>query len=464
MSLLSALDPIISVLPEVEKPAQAPALKQKLIWTGIALLIFAIMGVITPIGINPEAAQAGWLQNIQVILASKIGTLATLGIGPIVMSSIILQLLNGAQILKFDLGSPEGKKRFQGLQKILAIGFALFEAGVYVSSGFVPALPGSQLLLIGQLAFAAIILIYLDEVVSKHGIGSGVGLFIAAGVSFEIIWRALSPLTSDGGIFGTGSFVGLVPQLFSGLMNGEVLETAVFPLVFTIVVFLVVVYAESMKIEIPLTLGRVRGFGSRYPLKFLYVSNIPVILAAALFANVQMFGVALQSAGFPILGDFDANNQPIGGIAYYLQTPYGALGSVSQATATLGNLNEILHILIFTAAMLAFCIVFGRFWVDMAGQSSHAVASQLQRVGLQIPGFRRDERVTERVLDRYIPIVTILGSMAVGLLAVFADLTGALGSGTGLLLTVGILYRLYEELASQQVFEAHPGLRSLVGG
>lgn len=458
MSLQSMLDPIIKVLPEVEKPAQTPALKQRLIWTGLALLIFALLGVINPIGVNTAASQAGWLQNIQVILASKIGTLATLGIGPIVMSSIILQLLSGAQILKFDLASAEGKRRFQGLQKLLAIGFCFFEAGVYVTSGFVPALPGSQVLLIAQLAFAAILLLYLDEVVSKHGIGSGVGLFIAAGVSFEVIWRAFAPIQVN------GQFVGLALQFFDSLMRGEFLETAIFPIMFTIIVFLVVVYAESMKIEIPLTLGRVRGFGSRYPLKFLYVSNIPVILAAALFANVQMFGVAMQSAGFPVLGNFDSNNRPVGGLAYYLQTPYGALGTIAQAGTTLGNFNEIIHILVFAGAMVGLSIVFGRFWVDMAGQGSHAVASQLQRVGLQIPGFRRDERVTERVLDRYIPIVTVLGSASVGLLAVFADLTGALGSGTGLLLTVGILYKLYEELASQQMFEMHPGLRSLVGG
>lgn len=458
MSLQSMLDPIIRILPEVEKPAQTPALKQRLIWTGLALLIFALLGVINPIGVNTAASQAGWLQNIQVILASKIGTLATLGIGPIVMSSIILQLLSGAQILKFDLASPEGKRRFQGLQKLLAIAFCFFEAGVYVTSGFVPALPGAQVLLIAQLAFAAILLLYLDEVVSKHGIGSGVGLFIAAGVSFEVIWRAFAPIQVN------GQFVGLILQFFDSLMRGEFLETAIFPILFTVIVFLVVVYAESMKIEIPLTLGRVRGFGSRYPLKFLYVSNIPVILAAALFANVQMFGVAMQSAGFPILGEFDSNNRPVGGLAYYLQTPYGALGTIAQAGTTLGNFNEIFHILVFTGAMVGLSIVFGRFWVDMAGQGSHAVASQLQRVGLQIPGFRRDERVTERVLDRYIPIVTVLGSAAVGLLAVFADLTGALGSGTGLLLTVGILYKLYEELASQQMFDMHPGLRSLVGG
>jgi preprotein translocase subunit SecY len=47
---------------------------------------------------------------------------------------------------------------------------------------------------------------------------------------------------------------------------------------------------------------------------------------------------------------------------------------------------------------------------------------------------------------------------------VLADLTGALGTGTGILLTVGIVYRMYEELAAEQAFEMMPGLRGILGG
>jgi preprotein translocase subunit SecY len=122
--------------------------------------------------------------------------------------------------------------------------------------------------------------------------------------------------------------------------------------------------------------------------------------------------------------------------------------------------QAILYLLFFTVI----CVVFGKLWVELAGQGSEAVSEQLQRSGMSIPGFRRDPRVIRQVLDRYIPTITILGSVFVAVLAGFADLTNALGTGTGILLTVGIVYRLYEDLAKQQLFESNPMLAKLVGG
>jgi len=453
---LEFLKPLIGILPEVETPKEKPVLKQRLMWTGAGLLIFAVLGITMPVGIG-ETSQAGFLSNLQLIMASKIGTLATLGIGPIVMASIILQLLVGAKIINMNLQDPEQKKLFQGTQKLLAIAFAFFEAIIYVSSGFVPA--NNAALVIAQLAAGAIVLIYLDEVISKYGIGSGVGLFIAAGVSFTIVWQAFSWVSSP----GTGSFIGLIPQVLQGTITGDIPETAIYPLVFTVLVFLLVVYAESIKLEVPLTFGRIRGYGAKYPLKFFYVSNIPVILAAALFANVQLWGVAMEGMGFPLLGHFE-NNQPVDGIARYLKAPYGELSTPTQFGLTLGNFDAVLNIMVYTLAMVVFCVVFGKFWVEMSGMGAKQVAGQLQNVGLHVPGFRRDPRVIEMVLERYIPMITILGSAAVGGLAVLADVTGALGTGTGILLTVGILYRMYEELAAQQAFEMMPALKALLGG
>ena len=456
---LKILKPIIKLLPEIAPPKEKPALKQKMYWVAFALVVFAIFGVIKPIGIA-EMGQSAFLDNLQLITASNIGTLATLGIGPIVMASIILQLLMGAKIINIDLQDPEQKKLYQGLQKLAGILFAFFEGGIYVMSGFIPAAPGlfNVILLIMQISFAAIILMYLDELVSKYGIGSGIGLFIAAGVSFTIVWRALSWVTTP----GTDTFIGLIPQLFQGIMTGGNIELAIYPLIFTVLVFLAVVFAESMKIEIPLTFGRIKGYGAKYPLKFLYVSNIPVIFAAALLANVQLIGLVLQSAGFPILGTF-IDNQPVNGIAHYLQAPYGALATPTQIGITLSSFDAVLNIIIYAIVMIILCIIFGKFWAEISGMGSKQVAGQLQQVGLHVPGFRRDPRVIESVLDRYIPIITITGSAAVGVLAVFADLTGALGTGTGLLLTVGILYKMYEELAAQQAAEIMPMLKGLLG-
>ena len=48
-------------------------------------------------------------------------------------------------------------------------------------------------------------------------------------------------------------------------------------------------------------------------------------------------------------------------------------------------------------------------------------------------------------------------------MAALADMTGALGTGTGILLTVGILYRMYQDLENQHMFDSFSSLGGLFG-
>src|SRR3989338_7419103 len=141
------------------------------------------------------ANQLERFQFFSVILGAEFGSIISLGIGPIVTASIVLQLLNGSGILKLDLTKPEGKKTFQGLQKLLAIFFIIFESAIFVLMGGLSpdaALIGTpiygqlEMLLIFQLFLGAMMVLFMDEVISKWGFGSGISLFIAAGVSKSI--------------------------------------------------------------------------------------------------------------------------------------------------------------------------------------------------------------------------------------------------------------------------------------
>ncbi len=503
------LDPIIAILPDVKRPVRRPELKTRLMWVAIALTIFFLLSAVSPIGLLTPARLAkiqttdpakyavlqqqyaqvlqrvAFLENVQTVLASRLGSLGTLGIGPIVMASIILQLLVGAEILQMD------KRRYMAATKVGGILFAFFEAFVYVASGFLPVeptgisllpIPGiahifdiNAILVMIQIALGSVILLFLDEVVSKWGIGSGIGLFIVGGVSQTIMYRSLSPTTGSVVIF------------LNNLINqGVVSMDIIMPLLATIAVFLIVVYGEGMRIEIPLTLGRISGAaGGRFPIKLFYVSNIPVILSSALFANVQLFASALANAGYPWLGRFGANGMPLPDLvlslnphefsiplAWAVRAPYGVISGwtainqyfLNPAQTLFGVIPiELIHIILYLSAMIVSCAIFGMFWVETTGMGPKQVARQLQSAGLAIPGFRRDPRVIERVLERYIPTVTIIGSIAVGVLAALANLTGAYGTGTGILLSVGILYRLYEELMAAQLTELHPALKQFLG-
>ncbi|MCH7902675.1 hypothetical protein IIC68_02895 [archaeon] len=242
------------------------------------------------------------------------------------------------------------------------------------------------------------------------------------------------------------------------------------PIIFTLLVFLVVVYAEGIHVNIPITMGR-RGTGGRYPVKFLYVSNMPVILSVALFANFSIWAALAKDV--PFIGDI------LNGFATIVIPPFGLIQQLmlegispilfDQMIQSITSLQliglggSVVHAFIYIVILTTSATIFGRLWIELGGQGPEKVADQLQKAGMSIPGFRRDPRVIRQVLDRYIPTITILGSAFVGLLAGFADLTGAIGSGTGILLTVGIVFRLYEELAREQLMEMHPLIGRLFG-
>lgn len=406
---------------------------------------------------------------MRTILASEFGTIITLGIGPIVMASIIIQLLNGAGILNFDMTTEEGKAVYTGSQKFLAILFTIFEATVLVFSGQVAASPAlmasrgvfmANMILVVQIFFGGMILIYLDEVISKWGFGSGISLFIAGGVSKGILVRSFDPTA-----IGPGQPInGAIPAFINSLMQGSVQFIRQYPndmLAFTatILVFIVCMYAQTIKVEVPLTYGRVRGLSRRYPLPFVYASNMPVIFIAALLANFRFWVAMLQRAGITWLGYFDASGQSHG-LIYYIM-PYSNFVKDLIFGAVGGR--ELLHAGTYLMVMVIGAILFSKLWVSVSGMNSESLAERLVGSGMRIPGFRSDTRVVQKVLDRYIPYLTVLGGAFVGALAAGAEFTGALGGGTGVLLTVGIIYHLYEQIASEQLLEMHPAIRGFIG-
>jgi preprotein translocase subunit SecY len=480
---LEFIEPITKVLPEIRTPERTLPLREKIYWTVAALIIFFVMYHIYPVGRYPIQQQ---FEFVQMITASKVGSLITAGIGPIVLASIFLQLFVGAKIIDIDLTDEKEKSRFQGAQKALALILAFFEAGIYVYTNAVPvkgsgvpvenivplfgSLLFTQALVIFQLAMGSIILLYLDEVVAKQGIGSGISLFIAAGVSLAVV---------------EGTLGVLIPNAISALGEGganavPLAVAALLPLVFTFIVFIASSYAEGIRVEIPLVFERVRGIGGRYPIKFLYVSNVPVILAAALMMNFQLIARAIGDSSFYIGGMnivrliavTDSSGRLVDGLLYFM-TPsfpnpilvgYNAyVNSLLLSATQYTHIPEYVHVIAYVITMVVLCVIFGTFWIETTGMGAKDIAEQLKGSGLQVPGFRRDPRVIEKVLDKYIPMITILGSIFVGLLAAFADLTGALGTGTGILLTVGILNNMYDILKREQMLELYPALRSLVG-
>jgi preprotein translocase subunit SecY len=447
MSWKDTAEPVLTRMPAVRRPDGHVPFKRKLGWTaGILVLYFFLTNVVL-FGLQGQGQEV--FGRFRSILAGSQGSLLQVGIGPIVTASIVLQLLGGADLLGLD----------PSVATNLGISVGLLEWIIFL-----------------QVFVGGILILFMDEVVSKWGVGSGIGLFIIAGVSQRMIGGLLSTPTLGGewgiipmwgrmllGQAETASI--LTPQGIVDLLINEGQLLAIFT---TVAIFVIVVYAESVRVEIPLSNTRVKGARGRFPVKLIYASVLPMILVRALQMNIQFLGRILASQwSLPTWLGVYVDGQPQSGLFYYLnpiQSPNDWMWFVGA-----GGGNSPLEIMTRVTVDLTIMIlggaIFAIFWVKTTNMGPEATAQQIHGSGMQIPGFRQNVRSIERVLDQYIPQVTVIGGALVGLLAVGANMLGTIGgvSGTGLLLTVSITYKLYEEIAEEQLMEMHPMMRQMFG-
>ncbi|MCW8965917.1 MAG: preprotein translocase subunit SecY [Candidatus Pacearchaeota archaeon] len=457
---------IFGFIPEVRSPDEKKlGFKIKAKWTLIILGVFFILSNVTLFGLSSNALSR--FEHLAILMGTNFGSIISLGIGPIVMASIILQLLTGAGIINIDTTTLEGKKFFQGVQKILIFFFIVFEACVYVLMNALQANPGFTGIVIFQLILGGLAIFYMDDICKKWGFGSGISLFIGAGVSWRLMTSAFQFINAQGQNclldFKSISCSGKVLVLIQSLVNRYPVEfmSAGAALIATVIIFLTVVWVQSLKIEIPLSFGRVRGYGIKWPLSFFYASVIPVILTAALIAQLQMLGGILENwlGHATFLGHF-SNGTAISGFAFWLGSTNLLELVIRGGFSGRYLLQGLTHILSFSILSTLFAVV----WVKTSGMDAKAQAQKISASGLQVAGFRQDNRILESILDRYIMPLTVMGGIAVGLLASVTNLLGALVSGTAILLVIMITYQFYQQIAKDHMEDMNPAMKKFMGG
>ncbi|MGD0495228.1 MAG: preprotein translocase subunit SecY [Candidatus Bathyarchaeia archaeon] len=487
---LSLFKPVARVIPEIKLPERRVRFNEKIFWTALVLIMFLVMSEVPLYGIQTSAL--GQLAALRIIFASTRGSLMELGIGPIVTAGLILQLLAGSNMIEADMSNAEDRSLFTSASKVFSIALTGVQAAAYIVGGMYGALPGTTAVIVFlQLIAAGVIVLLMDELVQKGwGFGSGISLFIMAGVAQHIFWQSFSPAPAIGETGAYGFFVKLGQSLSSGqslsnLWLRQYVDTAgklvssnptLLGFIATIIAFLVIIYMEGVRVELPLSYAGYKGYRSRYPIKLLYVSNLPVIFASALFANVYFFSQLFWSmSGQPkpgaspwldILAQFTVVQPaatagstaqptitPVGGIVYYVLAPRSFTDVMLDPWKALGYLG----------ILIAFCVIFSLTWLEVGGLGPSTVAQQLVDAGMQIPGYRRSGKAIESILKRYIPAVTVLGGIAVGLVAGLTDFFGVFGSGIGILLSVGIIYQYYESLMQERAAEMYPAFRRIFG-
>ena len=454
MGLLDALATVSEYLPTVRKPERRLSLSRRLAWTGIILAVYLVMSNIPLYGVPVQATSATTITLENIIFASSVGTLMQLGIGPIVTAGLILEVLAGAKLIDIDLTDPEDQVKFTGAMKTIAVIFAVAEAIVVTLSGmFWPAgmtvSPLTKALVVVQLVVASYLVILMDEALQKGwGLGSAISLFILAMVAQTVVWDMF------GFVPRLALDFGVVPALIYDRDPLIVLTRAngfpdVTGLLATFAIVVLLVYLQAMMVEIPVTSPQLRGIRTKIPLQFLYVTNIPVLLLAILIADLQLFEApiarffGLNSLAYKVYSD----------IVFYLSPPNGLVETA---------LNP-LRSAVFAVSWLLLSVAFGYVWVEVAGLNPASQAESLAKGGLEVPGMRRNPRVLESLLSKYIYPLTSLSSLIVGAIAVLAAFLGAYGGGIGLLLAVGIVYQYYSIITYERTLEAYPLLRRLMG-
>ncbi|MBS7641615.1 MAG: preprotein translocase subunit SecY [Candidatus Bathyarchaeia archaeon] len=465
---LSLFKPVKSILPEVQAPVRKPSFSERILWTAFALIVYLVM---SEIPLYHVTRGADIYFAYRVIFASRRGTLMELGIGPIVTAGLVLQILVGGGLIEADLSKPEDRALFTVASKFLSIILALFQITLFLSTGVWGYLTlFESMIVFMQLLAATLIVILLDEMVQKGwGFGSGISLFIAGGVIQEILWQAFAPIPApDGSLYG--AIPSFIQNIISGNPSAAFFREHGYPdmtgLISTMILLLVLLYLQGIRVDIPISFARYRGYRGRYPIQLLYLSSIPVIFTSALFSNLYVGAQILWSnmnrdnsnPWLNWIGMFttdEAGIRPIGpSLAYYLTPP----------RSIVGILEDPVRAIIYITLMAFFCIIFSWTWLTIGGIGPSDVARQLVDAGVQIPGYRMTEKTVYSILNKYIPVVGLFGGFLIGLIAGLADLINVFGSGIGILLTIGIIYNYYQILLRERLFEMYPGLERMIGG
>jgi protein transport protein SEC61 subunit alpha len=440
---LTLFRPLVNFVPEVAAPITKVTFQDKLLWTVGTLFIFLVCCQIPLYGIAHTQSKDPFYW-MRVILASNRGSLMELGISPIITSGTIMTVLSGAKLIDYDPKIAEDKQLFNCAQKLFGILITIASAISIVASGSYGTLEslgaGNAILIIFQLFAAGMIILLLDEMLTKgYGLGSGISLFIATNICESIIWKSFSPITTSGSNEGfEGAILAAIYLLFTKTNKLAALEEAFYRegqanlsnLLGTVVVFLIVVQFQGWKVNIP-----IKNSQEPFAIKLFYTSNMPVIIQTSITSSLLFFSKILFER-YPgnflikLLGEWKTDTYqqlPKSGLVYYISHR--------------NNIKEDpLQFFVYCLFMLTSCAVFARFWIELSGQSFGNIKKQLQSSGAEM------EPKNIELLKKYIPVAAGFGGICIGLLSILADCMGAIGSGTGILLAVTIIYQYYEVL------------------
>lgn len=446
------------MLREIQRVAQVPELRSKILFTLLMLAVCRIGGFIPVPGINGEIAVSffrhatGGGQNLFQMVDIFSGgafsqmTVIALGVVPYISASIIMQLLVALwPSLQREIkeNSEQGKRKVNKLTRLLTVILSVLQSALFAKYALQmnvtrPGIVAGELLDVQMLGFpwlfymivittmttGTVFLMWVGEQITEKGIGNGMSLIITIGIlsqlptAFGMIFQQLNLDSQEPGQMTFASVLVLVG------------------------VFIAVTIATIMIIQghrrIPLQYARrvvgrkeVQGGNSYIPLKVNYAGVVPVIFASSLL----LFPATLST--FVGRGNF------LGDVANWLSP------------------GSSVYVVIYVTLI----IFFTYFWTATQFRPDQ-IASDMKKNGAFIPGIRQG-KPTQDYLESTMNRITLIGAVFLALIAILPTIIGRLlgvpqtisyfFGGTALLILVGVVLDTMKQVESHLLMKRYDG-------
>ena len=403
-------------------------IRKKIFFTLFILFIFKLGSSIPAPGVNTTVISLG--ANSLLSMMSLLGggsieqmSIFSLGVGPYITASIIIELLAMDIIPPLAEMAKSGKKGRQQMDRItryLGVVMALVQGyfivqyldSVYGAYGLVDN-PGFTSYLYISIIFTAgtMFVLWLADQITTKGIGNGTSMIIFAGIVADM------PTT-----FRTVYDTFLGPNATSNLGMGGFIAY----IVMYIAIIILVVLMQMSERRIPIqqsssrALNKTKGDLNHLPLKINSASVIPVIFASALIQGPQIIA------------------------SWVNQDAYNWLQKICDFSRP--------WFLLFYAFLI---IVFSFFYTNLT-IDPQKMAEDLSKNGQYIPGVRPGTE-TKNYVSKVLNRITVLGALLLTFIAILpyvtSNLTGlpqrAAVGGTGIIIVVGVAMDAIKQLKSQ---------------
>ena len=429
---------------------KTPAVRKKLLYTLLLIVIFRLGCYITVPGVNSitlneymSSASNGMAALIDLISGGAFSrfSIFAMSITPYITASIVMQLL-GMVIPALEKltkeGGEEGRKKVNRYTKILTVFLALIEGvGLYLSYSstgiFMDTSFATGFTVVISLMAGTALLMWLGDEITNKGIGNGISIIIFVGIvaglptAITTVWNL---------IMGTGAFstTGLLISL--GIIIGALILVAA------------VVFVQQAERRIPVqyskrVVGRkmVGAQNTHIPMKLALAGVMPIIFASSFLTFpamiIQMFvpDIATQTGFWNVIYNF----------------------SIASSTSQVGLGYTIANALVYLLLIVGFT-----FFYTYATFNPAEVSNNIKKNGGFIPGIRAGKPTTE-YLSSVLSKLTWFGGVYLAIIAIlpmmirFVPGVDLAFGGTSILIVVGVALETIRQLESQLVMRHYKG-------